>query len=202
MNDKKSLRAMILKKRDAMAPVVRKEKSRIITERVLSLDAYQDADALLAFASYGSEVDTDEIILSALADKKTVYLPRVCGPGDMRFFRIDDLDELETGYKGIREPAQDPDREFRSKSVIGEISICKPKVFSELILVPGVAFDGSGGRIGYGKGFYDRFLSAYGKDMKIYGIAFSEQILPEGTIPMDEYDVPIRDVITDDVGEN
>lgn len=151
--EKKILRKEILKCRNEMPLIMREEKSEKIQQKVYQLPAYQEAPILLAYADYQSEVITTPIIKSALADGKEVYCPTVQG-NDMEFYQINNLGELQEGYKGIREPLPEPERKFYlEKAADNKI----------LMLMPGAVFDTKRHRIGYGKGFYDRYLSRIGK---------------------------------------
>ena len=145
---------------------------------------------ILSYASYLSEVYTLPVIEQALADGKKVFCPKVQGE-NIEFYQIENTEMLETGYKGILEP---PD-----------ISIERslPEILKQeggghiLLLLPGCAFDKNCGRLGYGKGFYDRYLIK-NSDIEMCKIALSYecQIWPE--IPQDEQDVRPDMVITEE----
>lgn len=191
--DKKALRREILARRDKMDPKERREKSSQICRQLCSLPQFTDADILLAFASYGSEVETDGIIEEALTAQKKVYLPRVEGE-ELQFYRILLMEDLKTGYKGIREPEPAKER---------ALELTKEALQQTLLLVPGVVFDKSGGRIGYGKGFYDRFLQRLEQAdvlsyIKLLAIGFSLQLTENDTIPMEHTDRRIPQLLTED----
>lgn len=176
------LRKEILVKRDLLSPEAVKQKSRAIFEKLIERDEYINSDNILVYASMKSEVITDEIILDALSLGKKVFCPKVTDTrrGQMKFVRIYDTAELEAGYYGIREPLISED---------SEIYECCEKT---LVIVPGVAFDKNGNRIGYKGGFYDRFLSDNPGVFTI-ALAYNFQIMDE--IPSEIHDIPVKDVI-------
>ena len=137
----------------------------------------------MIFASYGSEIDTSEIISEALRTGKRVYLPRVEGL-EMQFYRIYSLEELTEGYRGIPEPDGTSERYLYSEN----------EADHTLMIMPGVAFDPYRHRIGYGKGFYDRFLE--GKEalsLRTIAVGFWCQMVEE--IPQEEKDIRPYQVI-------
>lgn len=191
MIGKKELRKEILKRRDALPLEERIEKSQRIAEAVIKQENFEDAAVVLAFASFRSEVDTSPIIHQALMLKKKLYLPKVIGE-EMEFYQVDDAIELEDGYFGIQEPKPEPSKHFTPKS--------NEKIF---ILMPGAVFDEEGGRIGYGKGFYDRFLQQLEMQTKKENlckaaIAFSCQIVEKGDIIKEKHDVNPDIIITEE----
>ncbi|MBR1932016.1 MAG: 5-formyltetrahydrofolate cyclo-ligase [Lachnospiraceae bacterium] len=149
---KKELRRQILQARDALSETEREEASLLLTERILGHPWYDESDILLGFVSYGSEIDTKEILTGALHAGKQVYVPRIEKDGvcrkEMHFYRIESMGELQEGFKGILEPAGDTERFVYREELV-------PKT---LMLMPGVAFDREHNRMGYGGGFYDKFL--------------------------------------------
>ncbi|HJB96998.1 MAG TPA: 5-formyltetrahydrofolate cyclo-ligase [Candidatus Acutalibacter pullicola] len=167
MQEKAALRRELLAQRDAVPQ--REEKSRAVGDGVLALPAYQKARQVLLYLSKGSEVDTWEVFARAVAEGKEVYAPRCLdGEGTMGFFQVTSPQELLQGRFGLWEP--DPRR-------------CAPWRRREgaLCLVPGIAFDRQGYRLGYGKGYYDRFLAVFSGTAA--GLCFRElalERLPRG----------------------
>jgi len=147
--------------------------------RVMSLDLIKESSVVMAYASYKSEVDTIGIIKGLLEDKKKIALPKVVGD-DMIFYLIEDMSDIVPGYKGIPEP-------------VDTCEVYEP-VGKEVMLVPGVAFDRLLFRIGYGKGFYDRYLSKYRKIISI-GLAYDFQIVD--SIPVESHDRGLSMVLTE-----
>lgn len=149
---RRKIRQAALAARDAMSPEERSKGSLMMTERLLGHQWFYKSGIFLCFVSYGSEIDTHELLSEALRLGKKVYVPKVTKVSEnhiMSFHRLTDLSELAKGYKGIPEP-----------SGMTEEYIYRPdEADSTLLLMPGAAFDGCRNRLGYGKGFYDRFLA-------------------------------------------
>lgn len=179
METKKQIRSRILKARNALTEEERDQKSREICERLLQSSFYEEAQDILLYASYGSEVQTQLIFDKAVSEGRQVFYPRVIDGETMQFFRVTDLSGLQEGYRGIREPRADGAAYTQQGKAAGRRA---------LLIMPGAAFDGEKNRIGYGKGFYDRFLGAGFAGMKI-ALAFDVQILQEEQIPARETDV-------------
>lgn len=147
MQEKAALRRELLAQRDAVPQ--REEKSRAVGDGVLALPAYQKARQVLLYLSKGSEVDTWEVFARAVAEGKEVYAPRCLdGEGTMGFFQVTSPQELLQGRFGLWEP--DPRR-------------CAPWRRREgaLCLVPGIAFDRQGYRLGYGKDITTAFWRVF-----------------------------------------
>jgi len=182
--DKKDrIRKEVLKRRNDLSSDKISEKSRLIFEKLLGLPEYIEASSILIYASMKSEVLTDDIIVSALDSGKKIYCPKCVDTdnGRMVFIRIHGTSDLKSGYKGIREP------EYRDES-----EVFKASDENALVIVPGVAFDRSGNRIGYKGGYYDRFLSG-NSELKTLALAFEEQLVKE--IPVEDHDIPVQKVL-------
>lgn len=170
---KRRFRAAALKKRDSLTPEQRKCYSDRIIKNLINLSCYQNADALLTYISFRSEVDTFPLLERALADGKTVFAPKVNGK-EMDFYRIFSADDLTMGYQGILEPVggqlfekwiDDQTSQYQNHRkekllTTKEVEACPNAISSVLICLPGAAFDRACHRIGYGGGFYDRYLSS------------------------------------------
>ncbi|MDO4618101.1 MAG: 5-formyltetrahydrofolate cyclo-ligase [Clostridia bacterium] len=173
---KKHLRKKALAKRNALTLEYREKSSLKIFEKLISMSEYKSAETVLLYASFGSEVDTEMLIKRALKDKKTVCLPRCIKESrQMEIVPIKSLDDLKEGAYGIKEP------------VGNGISD------ADLVIVPLVAFTKEKDRLGYGGGYYDRFLA--NADTKSIGIAFScqieENVYPENT------DIKLQKIVTE-----
>lgn len=191
--EKKRLRKEILAKRDALPDSLREEYSLQLRKTLQNLDIYKKAQAVLAFVSFGSEVDTRILIQEALAEGKTVYCPRVEGNG-LSFYRIFSLEDLQPGYRGILEPSKETEK-------------YEPAAMSGLLLMPGTVFDTGKNRIGYGKGFYDRFMEELaqkgqkhaaerkGAGLTTAALAFSMQIVQ--SVPVTHHDFKPEYLITE-----
>jgi 5-formyltetrahydrofolate cyclo-ligase len=180
---KSKLRYDYLKVRDRIEPHVRFTHSNSILSRIKQLDSYEDARILMFYLSYGSEVVTDLMINEVLADGKEVAVPVIQSPGDgiMTAVKINRLEDCYEKVYGIRQP------EFNENDVVSKEDV-------DLIFVPGIVFDLNGYRIGYGKGYYDRWLE--GTDvLKRVGLAFEVQLIDK--IPNGQYDLPVSKILTE-----
>ena len=141
-----------------------------------------NAHTILAYYSLPDEVDTHHLLDELVVEGKTVLLPKVIGEEQMEWHIYTSESDLKKGYFGISESVGDifPEAEL-SLSTEGMI-----------VLVPGLAFDVAGHRLGRGKGYYDRFLAAHPYIYKI-GVCFDFQKVPE--VPIGEYDIPVDEVI-------
>lgn len=148
---KRGLRRQMKALRDGLGAEERERVDGAICANLLSLAAYQRADVVLPYLSFGSEVDTRRLIGHALDAGKIVALPRVVeGERAMRWYRVFGLDGLERSALGVEEPPVDPVREV------------DPLASSRaLAIVPALTFDAQGYRLGYGGGFYDAFLAVF-----------------------------------------
>ncbi len=135
------------------------------------------------YAATRGEVATDRIRHRCLAGGVHLFYPRVMEDGELSFFRHRDGDGWEVGPFGIREP----------KAAPGDGGV---RGGFDLVVVPGLAFDPGGRRLGQGYGYYDRFLAALGGTALTVGLAFSWQLVPE--VPVDAWDVPVDAVVTED----
>lgn len=170
--DKTALRKEIREKKRAMTREQIEKASRALAQQFFATDYYRDAKTLYGYLPYNQEVRTEPILLQALKDGKKVAAPKVYGD-TMRFIYLEDLNGIEKGYAGIPEPVAD-----------------EPVAADEtaLVLMPGLAFDKEGHRIGYGGGFYDKFLSAEPTHPTV-ALCYDFQMLPN--LETEEFDVPV-----------
>lgn len=195
---KREIRREILAKRDGMTENERTRASLILTERILGHQWFYRSEMLLGFVNYGSEISTMEILEEALNAGKKVYVPKIvtvtensdpdgesiAPKQEMLFYRVNSLSDLKPGYKGIPEP-DGTSEEFQYDASLAE---------KTLMLMPGVAFDMFRNRIGYGKGFYDRFLAdKEALQLRTIGVGFKCQMVEE--IPAEENDIRPYQVI-------
>lgn len=152
METKKEIRKRILSIRDAIPVEDRRARSEKIKEQMLQLSCYRETDVILAYVSYRSEVDTLGLIAQALAFGKRIFAPKVGGT-EMEFWQIKSLEDLQSGYQGILEPA-----ETVSYPMYRAACINREETVSTLMWMPGAVFDRACRRIGYGGGFYDKYL--------------------------------------------
>lgn len=182
--DKSSIRKLIIGKRDALSETDRIEKSSLIFSKLVETAEYKKTENILVYASMGSEVITDDIILDALACGKKVFCPKVLSKKnrDMRFVKINTIEDLKEGFHGIREP------ESLENSVFSDRE-------ETLVILPGVAFDHNRNRIGYNGGFYDTFLASC-RSVNSIAIAFDMQIV-DYSIPFESHDIKPDMIITE-----
>lgn len=174
-DQKRVLRRTVLTRRGRLSKEERAAASQTIAG--LLMDLLAEAPAVVAFASFGAEVSTDPIIDSLLKAGRTVLLPYVDGT-TLRATPVASLEEVAPGYRGIREPIHRA-----------------PVEPAGAILVPGVAFDASGNRLGYGGGFYDSFLAASANARPRIGVCFDCQLV-DG-VPTGPADQPVEAVVTE-----
>jgi 5-formyltetrahydrofolate cyclo-ligase len=181
---KAELRWAMLDKRDALDQGRRAEFNRIITKKLLASPEYKESKTILAYKNIGSEFDTEEFIRDVLASGKILVLPKVNQANKtLDIFRVENPDtDLHNGVWGIAEP---------------DAQKCKPISISEVdfVLVPGLAFDAQGQRIGYGGGYYDKLLATRNENTRLVAAAYSMQLVP--TIPALAHDLKIEKLITE-----
>ncbi len=178
---KKLLRRELIARRSQLDAAERKAADEIIYRKLLSLKKVQNASAVLCYVSAHSEVDTRRFIENCLELKKTVAAPKCLDGQSMVFKVIDSLSDLESGMYGIDEP----------KAYCRDIS--RERFCGSVLIVPGLSFDKDGYRLGYGKGYYDRFISRYDG----YCIGLCRKDFLTDSVLRDEYDMPVSLVITD-----
>ena len=176
--DKKALRREIGARKRALSAAEIESRSAALAEKLYATPQYRQARSLYAYLAFNQEVRTDPIIERAWADGKRVAVPKVIGD-EMRFIWLDSFDQLGEGYFGIAEPIED-----------GPVADDE----TALILMPGLAFDTEGRRIGYGGGFYDRWLEAH-PGHPLLALCYDFQLLPR--LDVEEHDIPVDIVLTD-----
>lgn len=178
---KRSLRQQLLTRRRGLSPDEWAYASKQAQAALLQLSEFQHADCIAVYAPFQNETDTAHIVESAFSMGKRILYPAVCGE-KMVLRQITMLEHLAEGTYGILEPcANGVDHQADEP---------------DLILVPGIGFDVSGHRLGYGKGYYDRFLSHAGLNAHLIGICHDFQIV-EGGVPAEKHDVRLHMIVTD-----
>jgi 5-formyltetrahydrofolate cyclo-ligase len=209
LSGKKELRRDYLACRNSLSKAEISDKSRLIIKRLESLDLYREADAILTYVSFGSEAVTTGLIEKLFAKKeKRVFVPKVLGIGaeasmkadasmkakafakadtfrEMQFYEITDFGQLAAGYYGILEPAAD--EMAVPLAAGGDEMKC-------LVIMPGVVFDSNRGRLGYGKGYYDRFLKQ-NPHYQTVALAYECQIT--SAVPQGENDIRPMMILTE-----
>jgi len=169
---KKEIRALIYKARKEMSEETWKKATDKICDSVLKTQMFQEAEEIYCYVDYNHEVGTRQIIENSWRLQKKVFVPKVLGR-EMEFFEISSFDDLAPGMKGILEPVRTSEDNKGSGN-------------RGLMIMPGVAFDRSLHRIGYGGGFYDRYLETH-RGLQKLAVAFTYQVLDE--VPAEAFDI-------------
>lgn len=174
--NKQELRRRIREKKRAMTAEQIEQKSMQLGELFAQSELYRSAKTIYGYMPYNQEVRTVAMLERAIRDGKRVAIPK-CYGDEMRFIFMDDLSQVEKGYAGIPEP-------------IADAPIADDE--TALVLMPGLAFDAQGHRIGYGGGFYDKFL-AKEPDHPTLALCYDFQMLEY--LETEEYDIPVDVVL-------
>lgn len=180
---KKEVRRQVLERRDALPAEVIAQKSAAIWNRLAGLPEFIAARRVMFFVTFGSEVLTDPMIRTARAQGKEVAVPKTV-PKEKRLIPsllLDLEEDLAVGHYGVREPMPAALRPVDPATL-------------DLVIVPGVAFTEKGQRLGYGAGFYDRFLLLAPQARRV-AIAFDLQVVP--WLPVGEHDLPVHTIVTE-----
>ena len=174
--NKQELRSAIRARKRAMTMEEIETRSDALCQKFLESDAYRRASTLYGYLPYNQEVRTWPILERAIADGKRVAVPKVYGD-EMKFIYLEDLTQVEKGYSGIPEPIAD-----------GPVAEDQ----TALVLMPGLAFDPQGHRIGYGGGFYDKFLSREPEHPTL-ALCYEFQMVEK--LETEQFDIPVDEVI-------
>ena len=178
---KKQMRSSCKEARRSMDKALKANYDKKIQNKLLNLFSVREADVVLTYVSTEIEVKTLDFIETLLKQGKKVGVPKCLNEkGDMDFFIIKSLSDLESGFFGVQEP--DPQRATIAETT--ENSVC---------IVPAFLFDEKGFRLGYGKGYYDRFLSKF--QGKTVGICYDENICD--SLMHGKYDRPVGLIVTE-----
>ena len=181
MSSKGPVRTEMRRLRQELAPADREAWSRRIIEELWGLEAFTRARRVVFYAAAGGEVETLPLIERWIEEGRKVILPRVEGDV-MTLVEMDGLDDLGPGYRGLVEPRPGAGRKVPWKEV-------------EVALVPGLAFDLQGNRLGRGGGHYDRALPRLGPKALKIGLAFDFQVVER--LPAEARDIPVHLVVTE-----
>ncbi len=180
---KKTLRAQMRQQRRAVPPAERARASAMIKQNLTALEAYQRARTIHTYVSWQDEVDTHAVISEALQAGRRVAVPKVQRAArTLVHYFIDDFSALEAGAYGILEPSEEK----------GARKVAEKNAF-DLVLIPGLAFDREGHRLGYGAGYYDRFLAE--SRMPKIGLAFATQVVER--VPKTAHDQRVDFIVTE-----
>lgn len=174
--EKQELRRFVREKKRAMTEEQIAARSEVLAKQLYASAAYQNAKTIYGYMPYNQEVRTIPMLEQAMRDGKQVAVPKVYGQ-EMKFILMEDLTAVEKGYAGIPEPVADA-----------------PVAADEtaLVLMPGLAFDREGHRIGYGGGFYDKFLAAEPAHPTL-ALCYDFQMFPQ--VQTEEFDIPVDIVL-------
>ena len=183
--NKEEIRRKILKKRLSLSSEVIRDKSHQAFLNLTETVEYINSQNIMFYVATRSEVQTEEMIKMSIKMGKNVFVPIILPECiNLAPSKIFDFDtELEKGKKGILEPKKEYYRLFPPENI-------------DLIIIPGVAFDLSGNRIGRGFGYYDNFLRKVRSSTKIIALAFEMQIVKK--IPNDKNDIPVHKIMTEE----
>lgn len=188
--DKKELRKEFIAKRNALSIENQYKKSEAISKRLIALKEFRDANKILMYTNIRSEVITTDIYEEALLLRKDIYYPRVQGD-TMEFYQVNDTTEFDVSRFGIREPLPESTKRYEPEE--------KGVIF---VLMPGAVFDRRGNRIGYGGGYYDKYLEWLCQQVKKenvikVAVAFACQVVEDGILMKEEHDVCVDYVVTE-----
>lgn len=182
--DKKELREKILSVRNELKAEEAENKSRIIMDKLTSLDEYKNSNTVFVYMSFKNEVNTHKLIEKMLSDDKRVVIPYTDTknteiiPSEIKSLK----DDLILNSFGYYEPVLENVKQVSP----GEL---------DLIIAPGVVFDEDLNRVGFGKGYYDRILSRKRKDAKVIAVAYEFQVVDE--VPTEPHDIKMDMIITE-----
>ncbi len=177
---KAALREAVRRQRRALHDHERRALSDAVSQRLLGLPELAGVRCVLTYSASGEEVCPRPAVDALRRDGVRVCLPRVVGPAELELHWVDEASELVTGAYGIEEPA-----EGSPVAALDEV---------EAVLVPGIAFDAAGRRLGYGGGFYDALLPRLAATAPRIGVAFDRQVVEE--VPATERDAPVDVIVT------
>lgn len=182
MTDKSILRKQYISQRKQMDVYTRADKDEKVFSSITGSKEYIECENLLCYVSTGIEVDTIRVIEYSLEGGKNVYVPKCAQKGnEMSFYKISSLKDLARGMYKILEPRDD----LPAYSCSKEKTAC---------IVPALSFNLKGMRLGYGKGYYDRFLS---ENKYIFSIGLCYESFLNEDLPFDNHDIPVNMIITE-----
>ncbi|MHB0977350.1 MAG: 5-formyltetrahydrofolate cyclo-ligase [Candidatus Aquicultorales bacterium] len=179
---KEQIRAHVLELRNAMNEDDRLLKSDIISRRVAECPEFEKAALVMTYAAFGSEVSTETLANFVFSSGKRLFLPVIAEERRLLAVEVDGSTPLVKGPFGIEQPPLD-----------GAIVVEPSEI--DLVVVPGVVFDTMGYRIGYGGGYYDRFLRLLREDACSVGVSFDKQMADR--LPVEEHDQAVSLVVTE-----
>ncbi len=186
--EKKQIRREMIKKRNALSKREQEDFAKRCTKQLISMSEFKEAKVILVYMSYNGEMMTDYIIEEARRQKKIVAAPTVLGK-EMEFYQFEKKEELVKDRHGILEPIPCEEKQVfhrvnTTKAVDMEIDM-EDMEKDTLLIMPGVAFDVQRNRVGYGGGFYDRYVQKH-QNLKKIAIAYQFQVIE--SVPAEAFD--------------
>ena len=183
---KKTFRKECLRRRNELSASFKEEENRCILEHLKAFQEKRKLQHYLCYIHYKSEVETIPFIQFLLQQGVSVYAPKVTGES-MDFYKINTISDLQTGYQGILEPEEKENNLFQNL-VSSQEKVC--------MILPGCGFDRKGNRIGYGGGYYDRYLCKWENVYEILKVAVSYEVQIVEEIPHQSHDHKVDCIIT------
>ena len=178
MTEKQQIRKKYKTLRNEMSGEEVRKKSDQICKNIIASEIFRKSEKILAYAPLGNEVDIRPVIEEGWRQNKRIAFPKVFGD-TMKYFEISDFTELEEGTFHVMEPKENHSVDWADA----------------LVLVPGVAFDRKKNRMGYGKGYYDRFFEGKTSCVEL-GVAYELQVAEQ--LPTEENDLPMEYLVTEE----
>lgn len=174
----------MLRQRKELDPKEVERLSNIIINKLIQSKEFKKANTIMTYVSYPNEAQTDSLIHQVISMGKTMAVP-ICDKSTVNLIpsKLTDLGQLETGYFGLREPKKEYFQPVDKKNI-------------DMIIIPGVAFDKSGNRIGHGKGYYDNFFKDIPKTTPKIALAFQYQIIDDEW-EIDDWDIKMDGILTE-----
>ena len=179
---KNKIRETYRSRRDELTPEQKQAWDQKIIQNITSLASYRFADVILAYHPLDGEIDIRPLLEAALAAGKKVALPLCYNEGRMDFFYITSLDNLNDGKFGLKEPSPDNEKYDRDDSA------------QALMLIPALVYDNLGFRLGYGRGYYDRYINGF-CGMKA-GLCYRAFLHPT-PLPRGRFDLAVDYIVTE-----
>ena len=176
---KKQIRQLLLEKRNALEDKEVKVNSQHIVKEIIASEEYQVCKQLFLYSPKGNEIDLSDLFSIAIKDKKAIAFPKVMSKEEIAFYRVLSLEDLTEGTFGVFEP-----------NMQEGLVECSSET---LMIIPGIAFDRQGIRIGFGAGYYDRYLSK-NTPLASFGVAYPWQIFEE--LPKEDYDIALTRILS------
>ena len=179
------LRKKMIELRKSLSKEQRKEYSHRICEAIIALGDFQHAHSVMVYYPYNNEVDIKEAIQWAWSNKKQVAFPKITGPGEMQFYKVEHEHQLKPGNFGIMEPVENCPLFIPTSGT--------------MMIVPGTAFSITAkgiARMGYGGGYYDHYLQLYKAHLTSYAVGFDFQLQEEHSMIIQNHDQYVDHLIT------